>query len=144
MAKEEFIGTWKLVSFALQRSNGAVTYPFGKDAVGMLMYDAAGYMSVQLVRTDRPTFASGHRSKATPAELKAAFKGLITYFGTYEIDEQEKTITHQLESSSFPNWVGTCQTRSFQFFDDRLTLSTPLTLWGGDQVTAILIWERVA
>ena len=144
MAKEEFVGTWKLVSSEFQSSSGAVTYPGGKDAVGRIMYDAAGNMSAQVMRADRPAFASGDNSKATLAELKAAFEGLITYFGTYEIDEQKGTITHKLESSSYPNWVGTDQTRFFQLSDDRLTLSTPPTVWGGDQITGVLIWERVA
>jgi hypothetical protein len=144
MTKEDFFGTWKLISSEFRSSNGQVTYPFGQNAIGLLMYDAAGYMSVQLMRADRPIFKSGDVSKGTPAELKTAFEGLITYFGIYEINEKEGTITHQIKNSSFPNFAGTSQTRFFQFSDNRLTLRTPPTVWGGKEITGVLTWERVA
>src|SRR5262249_3870511 len=44
---DKFIGTWKLVSYESRGANGAVTYPFGQDAVGYIMYDGAGHMAVQ-------------------------------------------------------------------------------------------------
>ena len=144
MTNENFVGTWKLISMESRRATGKVTYPFGKNVVGMIMYDAAGHMSAQIMRTDRPAFESGDIPGGTPDEIKAAFKGLITYFGTYEIDNEENTITHQVESSSFPNWAGTRQKRFFEFSDNRLILSTPPIPARDDAITSVLIWERVA
>lgn len=141
---ENFVGTWKLIAMESRRSTGKVTYPFGKDIVGMIMYDAVGHMSVQIMRTDRPLFESGDIPGGTPDEIKAAFKGLITYFGTYEIDDGENVIIHQVESSSFPNWAGTRQKRFFEFSDNRLILSTPPIPARDDEITSVLIWERVA
>jgi hypothetical protein len=43
---EKFIGTWKLVSFEMRSADG-VTYPFGNDPVGYLMYNDEGYMSAR-------------------------------------------------------------------------------------------------
>jgi hypothetical protein len=142
MGKEQFIGTWKLVSSEFRRSNGEVTYPMGRNASGMLMYDANGHMSAQIIRPDRLTFASGDQLRGSPEEIASAFKGCVTYFGTYEVNEDKNTVTHHLESSSFPNWEGTDQRRFFEFYGNRLTLSTPRIPFGGEQVIALLVWER--
>jgi len=107
------------------------------------MYDASGHMSVQIMRPDRPAFASGDHLKGTPEEIKSAFKGFVAYYGTYEINEEEGTVTHHLEGSLFPNWVGTELKRFFEFSGNQLTLSTPPMPMGGQQVTGVLLWERV-
>jgi len=142
MGKEQFVGTWKLVSSEFRRSDGEVTYPMGRNASGMLMYDASGHMSVQIIRPDRPAFASGDQLKGTLEEIKSAFEGCVAYFGTYEVNEKKGTVTHHVEGSSFPNWVGTDQRRFFEFYGNRLTLSTPPAPFGGEHVTALLVWER--
>ncbi len=142
MGKEQFMGTWKLVSSEFRRSDGQLTYPMGRDAIGIIMYDANGHMSVQIMRPDRPAFASGDQLKGTPMEIKSAFEGFIAYYGVYEVNQGEGTVTHHVEGSSFPNWVGSAQRRFFEFSSNRLTLSTPPILAGGQQVTGVLIWER--
>jgi len=142
MGKEQFIGTWKLVSSEFRRSDGGVTYPMGRNASGMLMYDASGHMSAQIIRPGRPAFASGDQLKGTPEEIKSAFEGCVAYFGTYEVNEKKGTVTHHVEGSSFPNWVGTDQRRFFEFCGNRVTLSTPPASFGGEHVTALLVWER--
>ena len=140
--KEQFIGTWRLISSEFRRSNGEVTYPMGINVAGMLMYDADGHMSAQIMRVDRNVFSMGDQFKGTPEEIKSAYEGYVAYFGAYEVNEEKSTITHHVEGSSFPNWVGTDQRRFFKFQGNRLTVSTPPTPFGGDQVTALLTWER--
>jgi len=142
MGKEQFIGTWKLVSSEFRLSNGQVTYPMGRDAIGIIMYDTNWHVSVQIMRPDRPAFASGDQLKGTPMEIKSAFEGFVAYYGIYEVNEEKGIVTHHLEGSLFPNWVGTDQRRFFKFSGNRLTLSTPPILFGGQQVTVVLIWER--
>jgi len=143
MGKEQFIGTWKLVSSEHRRLDGKLAYSKGRDAVGTLMYDASGHMSVQVMRPDRPVFASGDRLKGTPEEIKSAFERFVAYYGTYEVNEEEGTVTHYLEGSLFPNWVGTDLKRFFEFSGNQLTLSTPSMPMGGQQVTGVLLWERI-
>ncbi len=142
MGKEQFVGAWKLISSEFRRSDGEVSYPLGKNAVGLLIYDASGHVSAHLMRPDRPAFASSDHLKGTPAEIKTAFEGYIAYYGTYEVNEEEDTVTHHVEGSAFPNWVGTALRRFFEFSGNRLTLSTPPMPMGGEQVTGLLIWER--
>jgi len=143
VAKGQFTGAWKLVSSEFRRSDGQVIYPLGSDAAGMLIYDSSGHMSAQLMRRDRPNFASDDRLLATPSETEAAFKGFTSEFGTYEVNEEEATVTHHIEGHLFPNLVGSDQIRFFTLSGNRLTLSTPPLLMGGQQMTGVLVWERV-
>jgi hypothetical protein len=142
--EDQFIGTWKLLSFEFRRSDGAIVYPLGKDAVGILMYDAKGNMSVHLMSRDRGAFAEKDQLKGTPDEIRAAFEGFIAYFGTYEIDEEEGSVVHHVEGSLFPNLVGKEQKRFFRFDGAQLELTAPAKPWGGASMTGVLVWEQVA
>ena len=143
-AKEQFSGAWSLVSWKIEQADGAVTDPLlGPCPVGWIMYQPAGYMSVVLMRPDSPKFASDDLMQATPAEIRAAFEGFVSYCGSYEVNEQERFVMHRIELSWFPNLVGTQQKRFFALAGDRLTLETPpLTLLGDAQVHR-LVWQRL-
>jgi hypothetical protein len=142
--KEQFSGTWKLVAWKIEHANGElIDPPLGPDPVGWIMYHPGGHMSVMLMRSDRPNFASNNLMEATPQEVEAAFEGYVSYGGSYEVNEQERFVIHRLQLSWFPNLVGTEQKRFFEFADDRLTLKTPpLTVFGEAQVHC-LVWERL-
>ena len=59
MTQESFVGTWRLVSLESRTADGQISYPWGRDAVGYIMYTQGGYMSVSIMRSDRAKFASG-------------------------------------------------------------------------------------
>ncbi len=141
MVQNRFVGTWRLVSWE-NRSTDAITYPFGQDAVGYIMYNEDGYMFVAIMTTNRPPFVSGDILGGSLKEKAAAAETLISYCGTYEI--QRDRVIHHIEVSSFPNWVGVDQERIFEFKENRLVLSTLPLLVGGKQQTAHLVWERVS
>jgi hypothetical protein len=119
-----------------------MVYPLGKDCVGVLIYDNVGNMAAQLMRPNCPAFKSGDMRKGTSEEIKAAFNGFIAYFGTYEINAGDKTVTHCIEGSLFPNWVGERQVRHYAFEGNRMTLSTPPIPLGGASGVGVLEWER--
>ena len=143
MADQRFIGTWRLVSSEFRRSDDTIVYPYGDDAIGLLIYAATGQMAVQLLRAHRPLFAAGDPYRGTPEEIKAAFEGYIAYFGSYEVNEAEGVVTHHVHGASFPNWIGGDQQRFFAFAGNQLILSTPPILAGSSTMTGVLIWERV-
>ena len=143
MADHRFIGTWRLVSSEFRRSDDTIVYPYGDDAIGLLIYAATGHMAVQLLRAHRPLFAAGDPYRGTPEEIKAAFEGYIAYFGSYEVNEAEGVVTHHVHGASFPNWIGGDQQRFFAFAGNQLILSTPPILAGSSTMTGVLIWERV-
>ncbi len=137
------IGVWKLISFETQRENGEVIYPFGKNAQGSLIYTKSGRFSVQLMRPDRPPFASGDQIRGTAEEIKANYEGVISYYGHYEFDGKKGFVIHHVEGSLFPNWEGHGLKRFFELSGNRLKLSTSPTLWGGGESVAVLLWERI-
>ncbi len=144
MTADDLIGTWKLVSFKFQRSDGETTYPFGQDVAGFITYDAAGNLAVQVSRLDRPPFASGDMQDGTDDEIRAAYLGYIAYLGAYEVNEEGRYVSHHVRNSLFPNWKGVSQRRYFDLSGDRLTLTTPPIPFGGESQTGILKWVRVS
>ena len=142
MAKDQFIGAWDLVSFEMRHSDGTMSFPYGDNAIGTLIYHASGRMAVQVVRRDRPVFKSGDQLNGTSEEIKSAFEGCVAYFGTFEVDRTAGTVVHRVEASMFPNWVGTEQKRFYRLESDRLTLETVPIQWGGGEVVGALVWER--
>jgi lipocalin-like protein len=115
----------------------------GEQVSGQLMYDSAGNMSAHVMRNDRPRFASEDPDRGTEAEIRAAFEGHVSYFGTYTIDPQSQTVTHHVLGASLPNWVGSDQLRYYRFDGTRLLLSTPQLLCCGQSFEYVLIWERI-
>ena len=125
-----FAGAWKFISLVGKSSDGEVFYPYGEKFYGQLMYDCKGNMSAFLMRPGRPKFTAGDIYKGTPDEIKAAFENFDAYCGTYTIDFEQKTVTHFVEGSRFPNWEGSKQTRNFKFSEKKLILSASLTARG--------------
>jgi hypothetical protein len=139
---KQLVGVWRLVSSEFRTSSGAVVYPLGEDALGQAIFTETGYMSGQLMRQDRPEFASGSQASGTPEEIAAAFQGYIAYYGSCEIDVEKQTLTTHVEGSLYPNWVGGLQMRFYQIHDQQLTLKTPPITVGEEEVTGVLVWER--
>jgi hypothetical protein len=140
MSYEDFIGTWKLVSFELRRGN-EVSYPYGEDAVGFIMYNPDGYMAAFLSFKERKKFESDDRTGGTVEEKVMAADTFFSYCGRFEV--WSDVIVHHVETSFYPNWVGDKQERQYKFEGDNLILSTPPMLAWEEMQTAHLIWKRV-
>ena len=139
----DLVGTWRLVSYEARDSKGQIQYPLGEHVSGQLIYDAAGNMSAHVMRNDRPLFAANDSARGTDAEVRAAFDGYTSYFGTYTIDSKKETVTHRVRGASYPNWVASDQLRYYKFDGSRLSLSAPPIVVGGQTFDFVLIWERI-
>jgi hypothetical protein len=95
------------------------------------------------MRVDRPTFASDDWGSGTDAEVRAAFEGYVSYFGTYTIDTSARTVTHHVRGASYPNWMGHDQIRYYRIDGCHLVLSTPPILDRREWLKYILTWERM-
>lgn len=137
------VGTWRLVSCEAQASSGEIRYPLGRHVVGQLFYDIHGNMSGHVMRVDRPTFASDDWGSGTDAEVRAAFEGHVSYFGTYTIDTSARTVAHHVRGASYPNWMGRDQIRYYRIDASHLVLSTPPILDRREWLKYILTWERM-
>ncbi|MFT3745808.1 MAG: lipocalin-like domain-containing protein [Pyrinomonadaceae bacterium] len=116
------VGTWKLVKYADTAANGKVTYPWGTEPSGILIYDSARNMAVQIQRTPLLKIGSTAESKLTRSTKVAMLESYTAYFGKYSVDWQKMTITHFVEGNLFPFYNGTAQIKSFELIQDRLTL----------------------
>lgn len=137
-----FAGTWRLVSYEARDATGQIQYPIGKHVTGQLIYDAGGNMSAHVMRNDRPNFASNDSGQGTDAEVRAAFEGHTSYFGNYTINPTKQTVTHHVQGSSYPNWIGNDLIRYYKFEGARLILSTPPFMLRGESFEFMLVWER--
>lgn len=133
-AAESLVGAWKLISIEDRAPDGAVFHPYGQDPAGLLVYDAAGQMSVQIMRRNRVAL-SGEPEGARPEEVKAAVEGFTAFFGGYAVDYDRGTVTHIVEGHLFPNSVGKELTRTFEFQGCRLILRP--------SPTRTVTWERI-
>ena len=58
MSADQFVGAWRLLSLEARTSTGDISYPYGPDAAGYLLYSSEGYMSVAIMQARRAQFAS--------------------------------------------------------------------------------------
>ena len=137
------IGTWRLVRYEARTASGEIRYPLGRHVMGQLFYDARGNMSAHVMRIDRTAFASDDSGAGTDAEVRAAFEGHVSYFGTYTIDPSARTVIHHVRGASYPNWVGHDQIRYYRFDGPHLVLSSPPILDRGESLEYTLTWERI-
>ena len=143
MSKASFTGAWQLIASEMRTAGGDVHYPLGEDCTGRLVIDAAGNFSAQLMRSDRPRFASDDIVRGTDAEIQAAYQGYIAFWAKFEIDEVKRELTYVVEGSLFPNWLGHRNLRHYEFDGDRLTLRTPPFLMAEQEITGVLIWQKM-
>ena len=139
-SRDELIGTWKLERWETRYDDGRLIHPMGDDAVGFLVYAADGYMAATLSRRDRPGFTSGEMLSADEAEKARAWDSYFSYVGRYEVGDGK--VTHHIEASQYPNWVGDAQVRLMRLDGDRLELSTPPQNSRRGRQTSHLIWRR--
>ena len=140
--KEQLVGTWKLVSSTRYVGSAAQPWLFGTNSMGILMYTADGYMCGNLMNLDRSNFPSADIRSGTASDKATAFDTFFAYCGRYEVNEAERFVVHKVESSLFPNWTGSSQKRFVELNGNRLALKTPPILAEGNEVIAVLVWER--
>ena len=135
-----FIGTWRLLSWENKGPDGQVTYPYGQEPVGYLVYTAEGFMSVQIMDPDRrqgsekllPEPVSGQTLSGEDKVM--AYNTYQAYCGFYTYSMEDKVVTHAVKTGLIPGWTGKDQVRHFEFTKEYLILSTE---------SARLIWERI-
>jgi hypothetical protein len=141
MTQHPIVGTWAFVASEWKRADGRHANPFGAGAMGVLMYDASGHMSAQIMHADRPPVTT--IAPTIDAAFGLAIPGFLAYAGEYEIDDGNAVVTHRVVVSSFPPFVGTEHRRRFTIDGDELTLRDDLTTADGVPVAAATTWRRM-
>lgn len=134
---KDLVGTWRFVVNETVYQDGKKIDTYGKEPKGIVMFDAGGNFALFIAKPDPMKFASNNRLDGTPEEYKAAVYNAIAYYGTYKVNEAEKTITWSIDASTFPNWYGVTQQRHFSINGDELRFTNQVGSSGGS-VLAVL------
>ena len=138
--KEQLVGTWLFVSAHDVKPDGSRVDPWGANPKGAATYDSNGRFTFMIMRSDLPKFASNNRAQASAEEGKAVAQGMIAYYGTYTVNEADKTLTFRIEGSSYPNLIGGEQKRIITSLTaDELKYNNPATTTG---TKAEAVWRR--
>jgi len=138
--KEQLVGTWAFVSSTGKLADGSPVW--GTNPKGILSFDANGRVSTIIVRSDLAKYASNNRMQTTPAEDKATVQGAIAYFGTYTVNEADRSYTNHVAASSYPNWNGTDLKQVVESIAaEELKIRNPSPSYGGPPT--LLTYRRV-
>jgi hypothetical protein len=137
---QALIGLWKLEeAFLVDAEDRRLGPAFGSRPVGYINYMASGMMMTVVTDADRPPL-SADRLAAPVAERAAAFSGVSAYAGTWVFDGEK--VTHTIELSSLPNWVGTQVVRFVELAGDRVIYRTAPQMLNGVHSVVRLVWVR--
>ncbi len=139
--RDRLVGSWNFVVAEVVAPDGKKSFPFGETPKGILIFTAAGQFAQVHVASDVPKIASNNRLTGTPEEYAAIMRRRISLFGTYSVNEEKKTVTYNIVSSTYPNFAGEAQERTI----DKLTadefINTNPNVAGG-RVCATNIYKR--
>jgi hypothetical protein len=121
--KEQVVGIWTLVSADTTASNGTKRQFDGANPRGILILDASGRYAVVQGRPDRPKIKSASRFQYTTEEVGAAAREFAANFGTWSVNEADKTLTRRFEGALIPNNEGSDFKYSISLAGDELKLT---------------------
>jgi hypothetical protein len=105
--RQQLVGTSMLVS--CEDPANATRQPFCANPSGSFSLDANGRYTLVVAGRGRPKVASGSgatRAAVKPEEYKAVAEGVVAQFGTWSVNEGDKTLTRKTEGALFPNGEG--------------------------------------
>jgi hypothetical protein len=115
--KQQIVGTWDFVVAEIIGADGSKSFPFGETPKGVIIFTPEGRFAQIHAASDLPKIASGNRLTGTAEEYAAINRRSLSLFGSYTVDEEKKTVTFHITSSTYPNFAGEAQTRTI----DKLT-----------------------
>ena len=141
MTQPNLTGRWELVTFEQNYDDGRVVFPMGEGPQGVIQYTEDGYMSCQITKANRGNFTTGGQWNASDTEKAGAYNSMLSYAGRYTLEDG--VVTHLVDLSLFPNWVGGQQKRQFKFDKQgQLSLIARLEENTSEARTALLLWKR--
>jgi hypothetical protein len=140
-----------LVSLEDVQPDGMIVYSWGKAVRGTITYTPGGRVFVQLLADPTPRFSSGNvfspsgrdlLRAASDDEIRTAYVGYYAYFGTYEVDENKRVVTHHVASSLRPHEIGLSYERPYELTEERLVLRYLVPGDRGGTNTRVNVWHR--
>ena len=138
---EDVIGSWQLTAWRIDYPDGRpTTWPFGVDAIGVLVYAPDGWMSATMSCRQRSPLSAASALKADDASKAKAFQEYLAYSGRWSIVGQ--SIAHDVTMSMNPTLIGTRQWRDARPTGDTLVLAAAESLPGGAARQHSIVWQR--
>ena len=144
---EQFFGVWNLVVIERVGVNGEAVPLRRPYSEGQLIYTDGGHFAVQLSRPGRQPFAA---EEPTAEEALAANSDYGARYGTFTVNEAERTITHHQQDNLVlltPESVD--MTFTYEFSDNRLMWIRPRVInndpayrFSGIEMIQTFIFER--
>jgi len=141
--ENQIVGAWRLGGLKITNTAGETVPVYGDKSDGILIYLENGIVSVHVSNVERPRFLEDDFFKGTCEELRQAFEGYLSYFGTYEYVPDEGYVIHSPIESLFPNWSGSRHTRYTQLDGNTLNITTPPIPFGDEECVMKLEWVRM-
>ena len=129
--KQQIVGTWDFVVAEVTAPDGKKSFPFGDTPKGILIFTADGHFAQIHVAGDVPKIASNNRLTGTAEEYAEIMRRSLSVFGTYTVDEANRTVIYHIVSGSFPNWQGEAQTRAIDKLTSDEFVNTNRSVAGG-------------
>jgi hypothetical protein len=135
------VGRWDIVAWEQLYDDGRRELPMGEALEGFIRYLPDGDMVCLIGRCDRPKFVTGGQWNASADEKAAAYGSMLSYAGRWSLDGD--VVSHRVQMSLFPNWVGGEQKRRIVVSADGTIALTARLEDGSPQArTARLVWRR--
>ena len=155
LTRQQLVGARRQVRIEISDASGPRVDPFYQaDSVGIIVYDASGWMSCQIAAPHRraaagmPAVVPAWRvgAAATPEESQkkaAAFDTYYAYFGTWDYDDTTSVVTHHVESSLIPAETGLRYSQVATLEGGRL-IFTVRDSTSGKETLRTKVWERLS
>lgn len=128
---DQLMGTWTLQSWTRTADDGSVSYPYGENAQGRLIYAPSGQMSGFLMDPEYKTLGN-----------KAGRHMVLSYLAQYHLEGD--VVHHDVEMSSTPGLIGEALRRQVSLEDDIMTLKTLTSIGREDRGSFhTLVWQRL-
>lgn len=138
--QKDLIGAWRLVAIDVQGPGGREPDPFyGNGSRGLLIYDAAGWFSVQIEGGGRPALKVPESRPTVTAADSKVLHSYYAYFGTWSFDAATSVVTHHARGALYPSEDAAVYPQHVEVAGRRMTFSR--TQNGKIQTK---VWERVS
>jgi hypothetical protein len=142
--RSRLIGMWSLTEAVTVKGNETVPW-FGRHPPikGMINYNENGWMSVQIAGAPAGEISHADFYKLSAADRAVWFDEYYAYYGTFEVDEAARVVTHRVVNSLLPYETGTILKRDVSINEDTLSLVTPPRDDGSGKTTFNrLVWKK--
>ena len=138
--KDRLVGAWHLASIKRMRVDGSKYQLFSPDTKGIIIFEGGGHYSLQITRTAPLSAATSVAVDGSQGD----FEGTIAHFGTYTVNDRDRSITFRIESSSVPEWNGTEFKRPFAVLGNRFAWFNPNPAFDPDSTDSRSdpVWKR--